>query len=138
MSLEIDLIANDPTSSSIASNNTNSSYAKIGDIVTITMSYDEDIGSTTTIIENNSATDTDLGSEQFKAEYTLVGTEPEGVLDFTIDALDYMGNPGSYSLTSDGSQVTFDKTPPELSYVCLLYTSPSPRDRQKSRMPSSA
>ena len=28
-------------------------------------------------------------------------------------------------------------TPPTLS-ICLLYTSPSPRDRQKSRMPSSA
>ena len=26
----------------------------------------------------------------------------------------------------------------ELYYACLLYTSPSPRDRQKSRMPSSA
>src|SRR5674476_527633 len=26
----------------------------------------------------------------------------------------------------------------ELPYGCLLYTSPSPRDRQKSRMPSSA
>src|SRR5674476_251617 len=26
----------------------------------------------------------------------------------------------------------------ELRYICLLYTSPSPRDRQKSRMPSSA
>ena len=26
----------------------------------------------------------------------------------------------------------------DLDYVCLLYTSPSPRDRQKSRMPSSA
>ena len=26
----------------------------------------------------------------------------------------------------------------ELSIPCLLYTSPSPRDRQKSRMPSSA
>ena len=25
-----------------------------------------------------------------------------------------------------------------LGYNCLLYTSPSPRDRQKSRMPSSA
>ena len=25
-----------------------------------------------------------------------------------------------------------------LSFLCLLYTSPSPRDRQKSRMPSSA
>ena len=30
-------------------------------------------------------------------------------------------------------------TTPELdSLACLLYTSPSPRDRQKSRMPSSA
>ena len=26
----------------------------------------------------------------------------------------------------------------ELFLICLLYTSPSPRDRQKSRMPSSA
>ena len=26
----------------------------------------------------------------------------------------------------------------DASYTCLLYTSPSPRDRQKSRMPSSA
>ena len=26
----------------------------------------------------------------------------------------------------------------ELDHFCLLYTSPSPRDRQKSRMPSSA
>ena len=25
-----------------------------------------------------------------------------------------------------------------VTYTCLLYTSPSPRDRQKSRMPSSA
>ena len=25
-----------------------------------------------------------------------------------------------------------------LNYVCLLYTSPSPRDRTRSRMPSSA
>ena len=25
-----------------------------------------------------------------------------------------------------------------ITYICLLYTSPSPRDRQKSRMPSSA
>ena len=25
-----------------------------------------------------------------------------------------------------------------IPYTCLLYTSPSPRDRQKSRMPSSA
>ena len=81
------------------------------------MSYDEDIISTSSSIESNAATDTDLGSEQFKAEYTLTGSEPEGVLDFVIDATDYMGNPGSFSLTTDGSQVTYDKTPPELTYV---------------------
>ena len=31
-----------------------------------------------------------------------------------------------------------DKQDDLLSHICLLYTSPSPRDRQKSRMPSSA
>ena len=31
-----------------------------------------------------------------------------------------------------------DKDPDAVLALCLLYTSPSPRDRQKSRMPSSA
>ena len=30
------------------------------------------------------------------------------------------------------------KISPEQPYICLLYTSPSPRDRTRSRMPSSA
>ena len=34
--------------------------------------------------------------------------------------------------------ITQDQIRYELSDPCLLYTSPSPRDRQKSRMPSSA
>ena len=36
--------------------------------------------------------------------------------------------------------VTFDKaiSKARKDHICLLYTSPSPRDRQKSRMPSSA
>ena len=41
---------------------------------------------------------------------------------------------GSWSLQSDG----FEFTAPKGVSICLLYTSPSPRDRQKSRMPSSA
>ena len=32
----------------------------------------------------------------------------------------------------------YDAGRPDVMFVCLLYTSPSPRDRQKSRMPSSA
>ena len=37
-----------------------------------------------------------------------------------------------------GDQSTTDRDSLLLSLRCLLYTSPSPRDRQKSRMPSSA
>ena len=34
--------------------------------------------------------------------------------------------------------VLTDSTHPNLAMNCLLYTSPSPRDRTRSRMPSSA
>ena len=34
--------------------------------------------------------------------------------------------------------VNYEKIKDRKNYSCLLYTSPSPRDRQKSRMPSSA
>ena len=37
---------------------------------------------------------------------------------------------GAYLYDEDGNKL--------IDYICLLYTSPSPRDRQKSRMPSSA
>ena len=36
------------------------------------------------------------------------------------------------------SNVSFDVKKGEIFCVCLLYTSPSPRDRSVSRMPSSA
>ena len=35
-----------------------------------------------------------------------------------------------------GKSETFEQI--KEAYICLLYTSPSPRDRQKCRMPSSA
>ena len=36
------------------------------------------------------------------------------------------------------TEIENEKIPKGLNEDCLLYTSPSPRDRQKSRMPSSA
>ena len=41
-------------------------------------------------------------------------------------------------VTSLATQDADDYTGAAYIFVCLLYTSPSPRDRQKSRMPSSA
>ena len=40
--------------------------------------------------------------------------------------------------TDESGVITWNFPQDENNQVCLLYTSPSPRDRQKSRMPSSA
>ena len=49
------------------------------------------------------------------------------------------GHGHNYELiVSMGGELDSDGMVLNLSDVCLLYTSPSPRDRQKSRMPSSA
>ena len=37
-----------------------------------------------------------------------------------------------------GQHKALDEVAKKSKHTCLLYTSPSPRDRQKSRMPSSA
>ena len=52
-------------------------------------------------------------------------------------------NGEQYALTTDANGVVvvsfiFTRCPDVCPMLCLLYTSPSPRDRQKSRMPSSA
>ena len=43
-----------------------------------------------------------------------------------------------YTLTANDANEVSDLGATVLADSCLLYTSPSPRDRQKSRMPSSA
>ena len=58
---------------------------------------------------------------------------------FTYNAQINMENRGidfGYGFLSQES--SFDVQFSLIEYDCLLYTSPSPRDRQKSRMPSSA
>ena len=58
---------------------------------------------------------------------------------FVIAALLAFTNVTSAQLVFDGGpDGTGTDFFDEANWVCLLYTSPSPRDRQKSRMPSSA
>ena len=45
---------------------------------------------------------------------------------------------GPWVEAPDYPDFTYLSTAPPQTHPCLLYTSPSPRDRQKSRMPSSA
>ena len=52
----------------------------------------------------------------------------------------FCGSEAKLKIIEDNSDYCFEKTTGKIKqyYDCLLYTSPSPRDRQKSRMPSSA
>src|SRR5665213_1726116 len=71
-----------------------------------------------------------------------------GYRDFEEDAIPFFDNPFVEDaaqlktqlgkLEADGGGDIPESLLDALYKVCLLYTSPSPRDRQKSRMPSSA
>ena len=60
--------------------------------------------------------------------------------DFLIRKFQYAtpGRKGNYEGEANGSDAAQAVDASQQVYNCLLYTSPSPRDRQKSRMPSSA
>ena len=82
------------------------------------------------------ATDDNRGALSVGREFTLMNPNPVGGDDLTIylaipedlyDANTFELRTGSYFIRVR-----------QVNDVCLLYTSPSPRDRQKSRMPSSA
>ena len=61
---------------------------------------------------------------------------------------DYSGTQACKALKDEGFEVVLINSNPatimtdpgvaDKTYICLLYTSPSPRDRTRSRMPSSA
>ena len=80
-------------------------------------------------------TPTDPSTGRFAEEVRVVGSSPDDSLpeDGMVRAV-VTGFVGGIELPSipPTNPVTTART------ICLLYTSPSPRDRQKSRMPSSA
>ena len=51
---------------------------------------------------------------------------------------DYSGTQAVKVLRREGLRVSLVNSNPATIMTCLLYTSPSPRDRTRSRMPSSA
>ena len=67
------------------------------------------------------------------------GQMPDGAEVFLYTLTNDLGL--EVSIINYGGAITSLKVPDSagvLGDICLLYTSPSPRDRQKSRMPSSA
>ena len=79
------------------------------------------------------------GEETLTLETGKVARQADGSVIATLGETSVMANV-TYARQQKPGQDFFPLTVhyQEKYYACLLYTSPSPRDRQKSRMPSSA
>mgnify|MGYP003324615432 CR=1 FL=1 len=79
----------------------------------------------------------DKVNDNFVELYTLLGTGSAltSGMSSTATVVTLTAPVIATSLDLNGSELILDV---DADTSCLLYTSPSPRDRQKSRMPSSA
>ena len=101
------------------------------------------ITSTASVIASDTVTTQDVelsGNQTMTGNYTVShGTTLTIKPGATIDMQDYWMKVDG-TLVADEATImsSIQTTSPGSHNACLLYTSPSPRDRQKSRMPSSA
>ena len=108
----------DPTLSNvwIESDNPNSDWSKIGDLVTLHFHSNRDLLSDPSVgiamdpsvaVDNTSAPD-------YEASYQMTGSDAEGTVSFSVDFTDAAGNAVTVPVTgiTMGANVTFDKTPP--------------------------
>ena len=107
-------------------------------LVAGSISFRHDGGETTSAVAEFSVSDGSLTSSSALLNITVspVNDAPELIL--TSEPLRVLEGGllqlGTIQISADDAETQVD----DLVYDCLLYTSPSPRDRQKSRMPSSA
>lgn len=107
------------TAVAIASNNANASRAKIGDVVTLTFTSSEAIGTPAVTIAGHTVTASGVGND-WTATYAMAGGDAEGAVGFTIGFTDTAGNAGTaVTATTNASSVVFDGTVPTLTTVTL-------------------
>ena len=110
--IEIDLTLPTLTAVIMASNNPNNSYAKTGDVVTLTIESSEPLSTLSGTIDGKSTIVSGSGIN-WTLSRTMNGTETEGLLNFAISYSDLAGNLGNLvSNVTSGVKVTFDKTSP--------------------------
>jgi hypothetical protein len=114
-----------PTLSSvtIASNNTNDAYAKVGDVITLSITSSEDLTAAPTVfLAGRSATVNDVGGSASNFTATITGstTDTQGQVAISIAFTDLTGNAGTtVTATTNGSSVTYDRAVPTLSAVTV-------------------
>ncbi|RDJ39194.1 MAG: HYR domain-containing protein [Crenarchaeota archaeon] len=122
VSITVDGITDDTTAAIIdpihieSDNAFDTSLAKTGDTITLSFTSNEQILTPTVTISGSPAATAGDGVS-FTASKAVSGTDVDGVVPFVIsDIVDLAGNTSpDVSLTTDGSQVTIDNTPPVLT-----------------------
>ena len=72
-----------------------------------------------------------IGEQEFEMDGSSATLKTDPELESTLGKAERYRDDGNYAFACKLWQLVLENS-------CLLYTSPSPRDRQKSRMPSSA
>ena len=103
---------------SIASSNRSFTQgAKAGDVISLIFRTKEQIKRPVVMIAGNTADVVGFGDNWF-ATKAMAPSDSEGVVQFNFTPEDMNGDPrGSYSATTDGSQVIFDNTAPVISHL---------------------
>ena len=79
--------------------------------------------------EDQSSVKTNLIVDEAENKFHIENYQDQATIKEILDSNKKAQNEGAYKLNALKN---------EKGYRCLLYTSPSPRDRTRSRMPSSA
>ena len=82
----------------------------------------------------------DLKDKSSMADFMIIasGTSSRHIQSLSEQVLEKLRKNGVPDSKIEGKESSEWKLVDGIDLICLLYTSPSPRDRQKSRMPSSA
>ena len=114
-----------PTLSTVTftSNNSNAKIAREGDIVTLNFTSSETIGTPTVTIAGHTVSVSTVATNSFKATYTMIAPDAEGVIPFTINFTDLAGNSGT-QVTTATSTLTFKHTTPKLKVYVETPTCP--------------
>ena len=103
---------------------------KSGELAAVSISGEDGSG---TLIKSNSQIKKILSFPFVASDQTIIDEDIEEIMK-----IEYINFGESRITIADTSKVNLSASDQQRANSCLLYTSPSPRDMRRSRMPSSA
>lgn len=97
-------------SQTLTSSNANTSFAKVGDLISLLFTSSESIQTPTVTIAGHVVSAINTSLNNWLATWTLTAGDTEGVISYTINFLDIAGNSGV--AINANSSVSFDMTNP--------------------------